>query len=340
MSLTQAQRVIVEKARALGGGRQGVALDDSACTYLVATIAKDLGLRDHFPEFRAELAPFFGSEPLASLRISNQDFLALFERLVTLEPDADTYFACLSALHKSRLKYERILRTQPIPTIDQVGPRGLLQYGSLGPKALTALLFWRKWVFDIDNRAAQETGYLFEPIIAAAIGGAPASARSSPVLRQGTGRGRQVDCLKGDKAFEIKLRVTIAASGQGRWQEELDFPADCRASGYTPVLLVLDPTPSPKLTELQRAFLDRDGAVYVGDDAWAYLADQAGRPLDHFLRKYVREPIQTLLAEVPAELPELVLRMDRSEFTASLAGEELRVQRTPPDSGEAETDEH
>ena len=65
-----------------------------------------------------------------------------------------------------------------------------------------------------------------------------------------------------------------------------------------------------------------------------------GRPLSQFLRKYVREPLQTLLAAVPAELPELVLRMDRSEFTASLAGEALRVQRNPPDSGEAETDAH
>ena len=29
------------------------------------------------------------------------------------------------------------------------------------------------------------------------------------------------------KAYEFKLRVTIAASGQGRWKEELDFPSDC-----------------------------------------------------------------------------------------------------------------
>ena len=32
--------------------------------------------------------------------------------------------------------------------------------------------------------------------------------------------------------------------------------------------------------------------------------------------------------------------MDRSEFIASLAAEELRVQRNPPDSGEAEAGEH
>ncbi len=92
MSLTQAQRGIVEKARALGGGRQGVALDDSVCTYLVGTIAKDLGLLEQFPEFRERLAQFFGSEPLSSLRLPGQDFLALFERLVTLEPNVDTYF--------------------------------------------------------------------------------------------------------------------------------------------------------------------------------------------------------------------------------------------------------
>jgi hypothetical protein len=30
-----------------------------------------------------------------------------------------------------------------------------------------------EWLYDIDNRSAQETGYLFEPILAAAIGGIP-----------------------------------------------------------------------------------------------------------------------------------------------------------------------
>ena len=44
-------------------------------------------------------------------------------------------------------------------------PRGLLQYGGMSPKTLAGFLLWRKWIFDIDNRAGQETGYLFEPII-------------------------------------------------------------------------------------------------------------------------------------------------------------------------------
>ena len=74
-------------------------------------------------------------------------------------------------------------------------------------------------------------------------------------------KGRQVDCIRGNRAYEFKIRVTIAASGQGRWSEELEFPIDCRGSGYLPVLVVLDPTTNPKLTELTRAFKENDGEV-------------------------------------------------------------------------------
>ncbi|KKZ11424.1 MAG: hypothetical protein TQ37_07195 [Candidatus Synechococcus spongiarum 15L] len=163
------------------------------------------------------------------MKLANVPFLGMFERLVCLDPNADVYFESLAALHKARLKYERILETQAVPSLDQVGPRGLLQYGGMNPRMLAGFLLWRKWIFDIDNRAGQETGYLFEPIIAAAIGGVPASARKSPVKRRkDSNKGRQVDCLCDNRAYEIKIRMTIAASGQGRWGEELDFPEDCR----------------------------------------------------------------------------------------------------------------
>ena len=61
---------------------------------------------------------------------------ALFDRLVAANEDGDTYFACLAALHKARLKYEKILCTQPMPTLNHVGPRGLLQYGKLVGESL------------------------------------------------------------------------------------------------------------------------------------------------------------------------------------------------------------
>jgi hypothetical protein len=335
--LSQSQRAIVEKARSLGGGGQAIALSDGGCAFLTAVIVADLGLAQHFPEIGTDTPAFFGPGPTDGFALE-LDFLALFERLVGLDPNADTYFACLAALHKARLKYERILQTQPVATIDQVGPRGLLQYGTMTPKALTGFLLWRKWLFDIDNRAGQETGYLFEPIIAASIGGVPASSRKSPVRRRGeAGKGRQVDCIRENKAYEIKIRVTIAASGQGRWREELEFPADCRGSGYTPVLVVLDPTANPKLEELSRAFLTEGGEVYIGADAWRHLEQTAGATMGRFLEKYVQEPLQSLLAEVPENLPELVLRMQNNQVSISVGGEVCTTKRAA--QGEAQVGE-
>ena len=300
MALTQGQKAVVTRAQSLGGGGQAVALSDEACAYLVGVIVRDLGLQDRFPEivYRTDSQKYRKRCPSSSVpvRLSRLEFaavpfLAMFERLVGLDADSDVYFACLAALHKARLKYERILETQAVPTIDQVGPRGLLQYGGMSPKTLAGFLLWRKWIFDIDNRAGQETGYLFEPIIAAAVGGVPASAKRSPIKRRKDNKkGRQVDCLSEKRAYEIKLRMTIAASGQGRWGEELDFPEDCRQSGYVPVLVVLDPTPSQKLTELRAAFLSAAGEVYVGQEAWAHLEGLAGSTMARFLGRYVHAP--------------------------------------------------
>jgi hypothetical protein len=146
VGLTQTQRTIIAKAQSVGGSKQGVPLDDDICAYLVGVIARDLGLLDKIKTVPPDLPPFFGTQALASLRLPGVKFLELFEALVTLDKDAETYFACLAALHKGRLKYERILQTQPVPTVDQVGPRGLLQYGCLGTKALTPFLLWRKWI--------------------------------------------------------------------------------------------------------------------------------------------------------------------------------------------------
>lgn len=67
--------------------------------------------------------------------------------------------------------------------MEQIRPICLLEFGEIRPSALAAFLIWHKWLFDIDNRAAQETGYLFEPILAGAIGVVTVSARNSPVHR-------------------------------------------------------------------------------------------------------------------------------------------------------------
>jgi len=342
MGLTQGQRTIISKARAVGGGKQGVALSDEACAYLVAVIVRDLNLVGKFPEFPTRLPEFFSPGSLESRVVPKVDFVASFERLLGLDPNADTYFSCLAALHKARLKYERILQTQPVPTIDQVGPRGLLQFGTIVPKALTPFLLWRKWIYDIDNRAGQETGYAFEPIIAHAVGGVSVSAKKSPIKRHANPKkGRQCDCVLDKKAYEVKMRVTIAASGQGRWREEMEFPTDCKSSGYAPILVVLDPTPNPKLAELKKAFIAEGGEVYIGNDAWEHFDSLAGKTMSRFLQLYVHAPIQALLAQVPEkaeELPDLQLTMAEGEFSLSILGETLRMKRQPKEEEASDED--
>jgi hypothetical protein len=331
VALSKSQETQLAKLQAMGNSELGIAVDDDICAYLLANIVCDLKLQSKFPELPKEVPSFFGSASPSSLRLEGVNFRVLFERLLSIVQDADSYFFCLGSLHKARLKYERILQAQPIPTVDQVGPRGLLQYGSLSPRSLIAFLFWRKWFFDIDNRAGQETGYLFEPIIANSIGGFPAPAQKSPVKRKGETTGRQVDCvMAGDKrAYEIKLRVTIAASGQGRWGEELQFPEDARSSGYTPVLVVLDPTQNPKLTELTSRFKEQKGEVYIGDDAWKHLEEKAGATMAKFLEKYVRVPLQSLLKEAPEQLPDLLVQATGGNITFTVGDEKLAIRRRP-----------
>ncbi|MGH9344675.1 MAG: restriction endonuclease [Terriglobia bacterium] len=337
MALSKMQEAVLTRVRAGGNSPIDAPLNDEVCSYLLSVIISDLGLTSSFPELPIAPSPFFTRDTLQSLRVTNVDFLALYDRLLGTRADADAYFVCLCKLHKARLKYERILQAQPIPTLDQVGPRSLLQFGTLSPFALAGLLFWRKWIFDIDNRAGQETGYLLEPIIAGAIGGVPFSSQKSPILRKPRrgerpdGR-RQADCIREQdrRAYELKVRVTIAASGQGRWGEELRFPIDARYSGYTPVLVVLDPTENDKLTALSSAFLSEGGEVYIGDEAWSHLEEQAGPTMTQFIERYVRVPLQSLLDEAPsrAELPNFMARIEGGNIVLQVGAESLRIERS------------
>jgi len=343
MALTTFQHQALTKLRSSGASDLGVGLDNSRLNYLLALISLDLHCPQEFPELDPHSVPGL-YERVASqrLRVDGPKFQPLYERLLALEPNGDNYLYCLGSLLKARLKYEKILKAQPMPTLEQVGPRSLLQFGHLESRALAAFLFWRKWIYDIDNRAGQETGYLFEPIVAQAIGGVPYGARNSPVRRDGTGKGRQVDCIRdeGDerRAYELKLRVTIAASGQGRWQEELSFPEDCQKSGFVPVLVVFDDTENDKLTELRKRFENAGGKAYVGTEAWTHLDEQAGPVMSRFLDNYVRAPLNTLLEAEPEHLPRITFALREGKLVVEVAGDTLEVVReneTDPDLSDA-----
>jgi hypothetical protein len=301
------QQSLVTAARALGDGKV-IYLGDQELLAIVSLILSDLGRRDvaaslgdasddRRPYFERTLTEFESSP------FSNQSFWEIFLTCAREIEDFATYFRCVCEIHKRRRKYEFILSYQSFPTSDQIAPRALLEFGLSDPTALATWLTWRKWLFDLDNRAGQEIGYLFEPILAAALGGVPFPAKKSPVKRvEDPTKGRQVDCVVDRDAYEFKIRVTIAASGQGRWGEELAFPRDCAASGFRPILVVLDPTPNHRLTDLTLAFRASNGLVYIGDDAWAHLEGRAGPVMAVFLENYIRQPVADIGERMQAPL--------------------------------------
>lgn len=211
------------------------------------------------------------------------------------------YLKNLSELYRRRFKFYNILRTQPFPETEQIGLRCLLEYGNCDDTLLFSWMKWRKLIYDIDNRSAQETGYLFEPILASCLGGESVSHRYSPVKRiddngNPTNEGRQIDCYiaEAKEAYELKLRVTIAASGQGRFSEEMSFPYEARRAGLKPILIVFDSTPSDLLERLKKKYIDEGGSYAVGDDAWRVLTSRAGNEMGKYILKYIKPPISRM----------------------------------------------
>lgn len=256
------------------------------------------------------------------------------ERLLQHDSDFGLFFMNLCSLHKRRIKYQYILSSQPKPTMEQIGPRGLLEYGLNNTELLANWMLWRKWIFDIDNRSGQETGYLFEPILASCLGGVPMSSSKSPVKRLDDDglpkkEGRQVDCFVASEnvAYEFKIRVTTAASGQGRFGEELSFPSECRAAGIQPILLVLDSTPSNRLTDLSNAFTSASGKVLIGDNAWEHMGVKAGMVVSVFIEKYIKAPLLAIGSQEKEELSSLQLTWTEQNIIVSDGQKEYRIKR-------------
>ncbi|MDY7020546.1 MAG: DNA cytosine methyltransferase, partial [Cyanobacteriota bacterium] len=266
--------------------------------------------------------------------LNTDNILSALDACVKKDNDFSLYIENLSALHRRRVKYKRILSIQPVPNMDQIGPRVLLEYGRCNVSLLANWMIWRKWIYDIDNRSAQETGYLFEPVIASCLGGESIGARNSPIKRLNsegipTNKGRQIDCLvpANRTAYELKLRVTIAASGQGRFSEELSFPVESQAAGYRPILLVLDPTPSERLTELSQKFMEHGGEFYQGEDAWNHMKEQAGTIVSVFINQYIKPAIQDIESIDTTELQSLSLTWDSNQVVISIGSDRYRINR-------------
>ena len=201
---------LLNKARNLGGKGPTIYLTDNTLIRLCIVVATDLNQQHLIRDVTDDEISLEGyySIPLEWFERSasgNVSFIDMFLLLKQHIHDFETYFLNLCEIHKRRLKFQHILETQRLPQIEPIVPRALLEYGLMPSETLASWLVWRKWLYDIDNRSAQETGYLFEPILAAAIGGVPYSAQKSPIKRADQpSSGRQVDCLDGHRRMNLK----------------------------------------------------------------------------------------------------------------------------------------
>lgn len=244
------------------------------------------------------------------------------------------YLKNLCDLYRRRTKYYYILKKQPFPNAEQIVPRSLLEFGNCENQLLADWLEWRKWIFDIDNRCAQETGYIFEPILANCLGGEPRSSVNSPVKRidengNATSNGRQVDCYieETKEVYELKMRVTIAASGQGRFNEEMSFPYEAQKAGLTPVLVVFDDNESTLLTKLKNRYKECGGRFYIGDDAWDILQKAAGKEMAIFINKYIYPPINSMERCLSSNPQEITLLNKDSKIVISSTYGEYTIER-------------
>lgn len=334
-------RNLYAKCKMHGSGDAQVVLSDRELYALIVIALNDLGwLEDglHTKNIDVPRQNYYEISlewfEKLNITVSPSDIEETLEKAKVKEDDFVLFIENLAALHRRRVKYRRILSSQPMPTMDQIGPRVLLEFGACDSNLLANWMTWRKWIYDIDNRAAQETGYVFEPIIASCLGGESVGARNSPVKRvdesgNQTANGRQIDCYVPslNTAYEIKLRVTIAASGQGRFGEELSFPAECKAAGIKPVLLVLDPNPSTRLNELSQKFIDCDGEFYQGEEAWNYMEEKSGDVVSVFIEKYIRPAISEIEDIQLATLEQVTLSWEEQKIIISGAGTSYQIKR-------------
>jgi hypothetical protein len=94
-----------------------------------------------------------------------------------------------------------------------------------------------------------------------------------------------------------------------------------------PVLIVLDSTPNPKLRELAAKFLAHNGEVYIGPQAWEHLDGLAGPTMSMFLEKYVRRPMDRIIAGAAEVLPEFGAVMEEGIIKIRVGDEVLVIRR-------------
>ena len=97
--------------------------------------------------------------------------------------------------------------------------------------------------------------------------------------------------------------------------------------GLKPVLFVLDPTPSSRLAELQKAFLQAGGETLIGKQAWQRMTDESGEIMSTFLAKYIRPPLQEMAKRDDDELLDIQLSWVDERIIIQGNDESYRIRR-------------
>ena len=291
--LTQEQKRRISGVRNVGnGGWRDLYMTDTVLTKIIALIEADHaeaptlaslpdGARAEVPLFDIPVQWFWEE-------IDVPDFVEVYLEAEVAIHDFGVLFESMSEIVKRRARVAVIIASQAFTAPDRIAHRAVLERGVMSDRALPSQMMWRKLLYDIDNRVSAEAGYLNEAIFANALGGCAYAPGVSPVLRDGDGAGRQIDCIVDDVAYEIKSRVTDAASGRARMNDELALPRDCRLSGYRPWLLVFDDTPGDHRDRITDAYVAEGGEALFGDAAWAHILANAGSNMTRLLERYFR----------------------------------------------------
>ena len=162
----------------------------------------------------------------------------------------------------------------------------------------------------------------------------PSVAKNSPVKRiddngNATTNGRQIDCYieEAKEVYELKMRVTIAASGQGRFSEEMSFPYEAQKAGLIPILVVFDNNESALLTKLKNRYIECNGKCYIGNDAWKILQERAGHEMGIFINKYIYPPINSMEQCLQSNPHEITLSKQESQIVISNTTNRYTIDR-------------
>lgn len=91
--------------------------------------------------------------------------------------------------------------------------------------------------------------------------------------------------------------------------------------------MVLDPTPSHRLTELIAKFESNGGKCYVGLDAWAHMDSKAGATMAVFLERYIRPPLTVMATHEDTGPESIQLSWSRDEIRIQGSHERITIPR-------------